>query len=93
MESEFSEPEVDPQEEIQETYVGGCTPKPKPESCMCASTSVTLMFLKMPKSSIFLHPSQTHVDCMNQGKARESVREVSVYFRQLKSNLEQDLSF
>ena len=40
MKSEFSEPEVDSQEEIQETHEAGCTPKPKPESCMCASTSV-----------------------------------------------------
>ena len=40
MESEFSEPEVDSQEEIQETREAGCTPKPKPGSCMCASTSV-----------------------------------------------------
>ena len=38
MKSEFSEPEVDSQEEIQETREAGCTPKPKPESCMCAST-------------------------------------------------------
>ena len=29
MESEFSEPEVDSQEEIQETHEAGCTPKPK----------------------------------------------------------------
>ena len=40
MESEFSEPEVDSQEEIQETREAGCTPKPKPGSCMCASISV-----------------------------------------------------
>ena len=33
-------PEVDSQEEIQETREAGCTPKPKPESRMCASTSV-----------------------------------------------------
>ena len=37
MESEFSEPEVDSQEEIQETREAGCT---KPGSCMYASTSV-----------------------------------------------------
>ena len=40
METEFSEAEVDSQEEIQETREAGCTPKPKPGSCMCASTSV-----------------------------------------------------
>ena len=34
MESEFSKPE-----EIQETREAGYTPKPKPESCMWASTS------------------------------------------------------
>jgi len=40
MKSEFSEPEGDSQEEIQGTREAGCTPKPKPESRMCASTSV-----------------------------------------------------
>jgi len=72
MESEFSEHEVDSQVEIQETRKAGCTPKPKPESCMhiilCVlllllCIIVTLMFLKMPKSSTFLCLSEIHVDC------------------------------
>ena len=45
MKSEFSEPEVDSQEEIQETREAGCTPKPKPESRMCASTSVMTRYM------------------------------------------------
>ena len=72
MESEFSEHEVDSQVEIQETRKAGCTPKPKPESIcvllLLLCTIVTLMFLKMPKSSVFLRLSEIHVDCLIREK-------------------------
>ena len=68
MKSEFSEPEGDSQEEIQETREAGCTPKlvtvlNQSQKVACVlllllCMIVTLMFLKMPKSSIFLHLSE-----------------------------------